>query len=93
MFPVELSERFLDVSMQFFGCVLARFVDLSVIEKGHAFFNILALIHDYQGYSLVCCKYHSRGVFPEGLDGLLLFGDVASRPLLVLEVFTSLVFW
>ena len=55
MFPVELSKGFLDVSMEFFGGVLARFVDLGVIEKGHTFVNILALIHDYQGYSLVHC--------------------------------------
>ena len=41
--------------MDAFGSVLARFVDPGVIEKGHTFFNILALIHDYQGYSLVCC--------------------------------------
>ena len=34
---------------------LVRFVDLGVIEEGHTFVNILALIHDYQGYSLVCC--------------------------------------
>ena len=87
MFPVEFSERFLDIPVQFHGCVLTRFVDFSVIEKCHAFFNVLTLIHDYHGYSLVCCKYHLRGVFPEGLDGLLLlFGDVVSGPLLVLEV-------
>ena len=55
MFPVELSKGFLDVSVEFLGSVLARFEDLSVIEKGHTFVNILALIHDYQGYSLVHC--------------------------------------
>ena len=43
MFSVELSERFLDVSVKFLGSVLARFVDLSVIEKGHTFVNIFAL--------------------------------------------------
>ena len=32
MFPVELSKGFLDVSVEFFGSVLARFVDLSVID-------------------------------------------------------------
>ena len=55
MFSVEPSEGFLDVSVKFFGSVLARFIDLSVIEEGHTFVNILALIHDYQGYSFVCC--------------------------------------
>ena len=55
MFSVKPSEGFLDVSVKFFGSVLARFVDLSVIEKCHTFVNILALIHDYQGYCLVCC--------------------------------------
>ena len=55
MFSVELSERFLDVSVKFFGSILARFVDLSVIEKGHTLVNILTLIHDHQSYSLVCC--------------------------------------
>ena len=35
--------------------VFTRFVDFSVIKKGHTFINILALIHDYQGYSLVYC--------------------------------------
>ena len=48
MFSVEPSKGFLDVSVEFLGSVLARFVDLSVIEKGHTFVNILALIHDYQ---------------------------------------------
>ena len=39
---------------------LARFVDLSVIEKGRTFVNILALIH---GYSLVCClEPHGEGL-------------------------------
>ena len=52
MFSVEPSKGCLDVSVEFFGSVLARFVDLSVIEEGHTFVNILALIHDYQGYSL-----------------------------------------
>ena len=33
MFSVELSKGFLDVSVEFLGSVLARFVDLSVIEK------------------------------------------------------------
>ena len=55
MFSVKPLKGFLDVSVKFLGSVLARFVDLSVIEKGHTFVNILALIHDYQGYSLVCC--------------------------------------
>ena len=55
MFSVKPSKGFLDVSMKFFGSVLARVVDLSVIEKCHTFVNILALIHDYQGYSLVYC--------------------------------------
>ena len=50
MFPVEHLKGFLDVSVEFLGSVLARFVDLSVIDKGHTFVNILALIHDYQGY-------------------------------------------
>ena len=54
IFLVELSEGFLDISMQFFGSVSSRFVDVSVIKKGHTFINILALIHDYQGYSLDC---------------------------------------
>ena len=49
MFPVELSKGFLDISMEFLGSVLARFVDLSIIEKGHTFVNILALIYDCQG--------------------------------------------
>ena len=47
MFTVELLKGFLDVSMELFGSVLARFVDLSVTEKGHTFVNILALIHNY----------------------------------------------
>ena len=34
MFSVELSEGFLDVSVQFFGSVFARFVDFGVIKKG-----------------------------------------------------------
>ena len=55
MFSIKPSEGFLDVSVEFFGSVLARFVDLGVIEKGHTLVNILALIHDYQGYPLVCC--------------------------------------
>ena len=62
MFPVELSKGFLDVSVEFLGSVLARFVDLSVIEKGHTFVNILALIHDYQGYSLVRLEPHGRSL-------------------------------
>ena len=41
--------------VEFLGSILARFVDLGVIEKGHTFVNILAHIHDYQGYSLVHC--------------------------------------
>ena len=58
-----------------------------VIEECHAFFNVLTFVHDHQGYTLVCCEYYSRGVFPEGLDGLLLLlGDVVGGPLLVLEV-------
>ena len=55
MFSIELSEGFLDVSVQFFGSVFARFVDFGVIKKGHTFINIVAFVHDYQGYSLVCC--------------------------------------
>ena len=55
MFPVELLKGFLDISVEFLGGVLTRLVDLSVIEKGHTFVNVLALIHDYQGYSLFCC--------------------------------------
>ena len=87
MFSVEPSKGFLDVSVEFLGSVLARFVDLSVIEKDHTFVNILALIHDHQGYSLVYCLDHMGGVFPEGFDGLpFLFGGVVSWPLLFLEV-------
>ena len=60
MFSVELSEGFLDVSVQFFGSVFTRFVDFSVIKKGHTFINILALVHDHQGYSLVCFgRFHA----------------------------------
>ena len=55
MFSVEPSKGLLDISVEFLGSVLARFVDLSVTEKGHTIVNILALIHDYQGYSLVHC--------------------------------------
>ena len=46
MLPVELPKGFLDLSVEFLGGVLARFVDLGVIEEGHTFVNILALIHD-----------------------------------------------
>ena len=75
MVPVELSKSFLDISVEFLGGVLARFADISVIKKGHQ----LALVHDYQGYSLVCCEDHVRGVFPEGFDGLpLCLGGVVS---------------
>ena len=55
MFSVGLSKGFLDISVQFFGSVFTRFVDFGVIKKGHTFVNTLALVHDYQGYSLVCC--------------------------------------
>ena len=37
MVPVELSKVFLDISVEFLGCVLTMFVDLSVIKKGHTF--------------------------------------------------------
>ena len=40
MISVELSKGFLDVSVQFFGSVFARFVDFSVIEKCHTFINM-----------------------------------------------------
>ena len=40
MFSVEPLKGFLDVSVEFLGSVIARFVDLSVIEKGHAFVSI-----------------------------------------------------
>ena len=67
------------------------FVDLGVIKKGYTFFNILALFHDDQGYSLVCCKYHARGILPKGFDGLLLLlDDVASVSLLVFVVLQNL---
>ena len=52
MVSVELSKGFLEVSVQFLGGIPTRFVDLSVIKKGHTFINMLALIHDHQGYSL-----------------------------------------
>ena len=75
------------MSVKIFGSVFARLVDLGVIEEGHTLINVLALVHDYQGYTLVCCKDNLGGVFSEGFDGLpLLFGDVASVPFLVLEV-------
>ena len=85
MFPVELSKGFLDVSVEFFGGVFAWFVDFGIIKKCHTFISILALIHGHQGYPLVCCEDHARGIFPEGFDGLLLFlTDVASVVFLVL---------
>ena len=37
MISVELSEGLLDVSVQFFGSCLCKFVDFSVIEKCHTF--------------------------------------------------------
>ena len=87
MVSVELLKGFLDISVKFFGSVSARLVDLGVIEEGHTLINVLALIHNYQGYTLVCCKDNLGGVFPECFDGLpLLFSDVVSVPLLVLEV-------
>ena len=87
MVSVELSKGFLDISVHFLGSISTRFVDLSVIKKGHAFVNILALIHDYQGYSLVCCEDHVRGILPKGFDGiLLLFGEVVSVFLIVFIV-------
>ena len=55
MVPIELSKSFLDVSVECFSSVLARFVDFSVIKKGHTLIYVLGLIYDYQGYSLVCC--------------------------------------
>ena len=69
------------------GCVPAGFICFGVIEERHTFFNVLVFVHDHQSYTLVCCEYYSRGVFPEGFDGLLLlFGDVVGGPLLFLEV-------
>ena len=74
-----------------FGSIPTRFVDLGVIKKDHTFFNILGIIHDDQGYSLVCCKYHARDILPKGFDGLpLLLGDVVSVPLLVFVVLQNL---
>ena len=85
MFPVELSKGFLDASVEFLGSVFTGFVDFGIIKKCHTFINILALIHDHQGYPLVCCEDHARGVFPEGFDGLLLFlADVVGVVFLVL---------
>ena len=79
--------------MQFLGGVPTRFVHVGVIEKGHTFVDILALIHNYQGYSLVCCEDHVRGILSEGFDGLPFFlGDVASVSLLVFVVVQNLWF-
>ena len=45
MFPVELLKGFLDVSVEFLGGVLTRFVNLGVIEKGHTFVKIICKTH------------------------------------------------
>ena len=93
MISVELSKDFLNVSVQFLGGILTGFVDLGVIKKGHTFVNILALIHDHQGYSPVCCEDHARGILLEGFDGLLFLpGDVVSVSLLVFVVLQNLWF-
>ena len=39
MFSVKPSKGFLDISVKFFGSVLARFVDLSVIVEGPVSFH------------------------------------------------------
>ena len=58
-----------------------------VIQEGHTLVSVLGFVHDYQGHTLVCCKDHVGGIFPEGSDGLpLLFGDVLSVSLLVFVV-------
>ena len=38
MVSIVLSKSFLDVSVEFLGGGLARFVDLGVIKKGHTLF-------------------------------------------------------
>ena len=87
---VELLKGFLDVSVQYFYGIPARFVDLSVIKKGHTFINILALIHDIKTNSFSTVR-----TTQEGFDSLLfLLGDVASVSLLVFVGLQNLLcFW
>ena len=61
---------FYNFGMDGFGEISTLLAYIMVIEKGHTYFYVCVLVHDYQCYSFVCSKDYAVVVLLQIVQGL-----------------------